>query len=262
MADLAGITDVPVAAGCARPFLRPLRVAPHIHGTSGLGGVELAESARVLDERHAVDVIIDTVMGHEPGEVTLVPVGPLTNIAMAARKEPRIVERVREVVLMGGGVHRGNCTPVAEFNVACDPESAAVVFDAGWPVTMVGLNLTYQATAGPDVLARVAGVGGPVAEFVVDVIGHYRESYRSVHGIPAPPLHDPCAVAYVADQAVMTTRRVPVSVETSGALTTGMTVVDERRPVGPECPTQVGVDLDAGRFWDLLVDALGRLSGR
>jgi purine nucleosidase len=140
VARIAGITGVPFAAGAARPILRPIEVAPAIHGESGLDGPTLPEPSFELDERHAVDLIIDTVMAHEPGTVTLVPTGGLTNIALAARKEPRIVERVKQVVLMGGGVHVGNWSPVAEFNIVIDPEAASIVFDAGWDVVMVGLD--------------------------------------------------------------------------------------------------------------------------
>ncbi|MGB9034235.1 MAG: nucleoside hydrolase, partial [Paeniglutamicibacter sp.] len=135
---IAGITGVPFAAGCDRPLVRTIENAPDIHGESGMDGPLQPESAIELDPRHAVDLIIDTIMAHEPGTVTLVPTGGLTNIAMAARKEPRIVERVKEVVLMGGGYHVGNWSAVAEFNIIIDPEAAHIVFNEKWPVVMVG----------------------------------------------------------------------------------------------------------------------------
>lgn len=260
VATVAGIRDVPIAAGCGRPFVREPMVAGDVHGESGLGGVDLPESEVELDPRHAVDVIIDVVMAHEPGEVTLVPVGPLTNIAMAARKEPRIVERVREVVLMGGGVHTGNRTPVAEFNIACDPESAQVVFSAGWPVTMIGLDVTHQALATDEVAARMGAIGGTSARLAAQVFEFYGEFYRRATLLPHAPLHDPCAVAYVIDPGVMTTRRAPISVELNGSQTSGMTVVDLRAAPDDSCPTQVGVELDTERFWDLIADALTRLA--
>ncbi len=149
VARIAGITGVPFAAGADRPLLREIEVAPEIHGESGLDGPMLPEPSFDLDERHAVDLIIDTVMAHEPGTVTIVPTAGLTNIALAVRKEPRIVERVKQVVLMGGGVHVGNWSPVAEFNIVIDPEAADIVFRAGWDVVMVGLDLTHQALATP-----------------------------------------------------------------------------------------------------------------
>src|SRR5688572_590694 len=137
VARVAGITGIPFAAGCARPLVRELETAPSIHGESGLDGPVLPEPTLELDPRHAVDLIIDTIMEREPGTVTLVPTGALTNIALAARKEPRIVERVKEVVLMGGGYSTGNWSAVAEFNIVIDPEAAHIVFNAGWPLTMV-----------------------------------------------------------------------------------------------------------------------------
>ncbi|WP_040156067.1 uridine-preferring nucleoside hydrolase UriH [Mobilicoccus massiliensis] len=259
IATLAGIT-APVAAGCARPLVQPVQVAGHVHGDSGLGGVTPPEPTLRLDPRHAVDVIVETVMAHPPGEVTLVPVGPLTNIALAVRREPRIVERVAEVVLMGGACHMGNQSAVAEFNIACDPEAADVVFSAGWPLTMVGLDLTYQARATDEVFARIGEIGGPVGEFVLGMLGFYRDAYRRNRGLDSPPLHDPCAVAYVIDRAVMSTRRVPVAIELTGTLTRGMTVADFRFPPPEDCPTQVGVTLDAERLWDLVLDALARVA--
>jgi len=260
VAEVAGI-DVPVAAGCDRPLVRRRTLAPDIHGESGMDGPVLPAPRRAVDRRHAVDLIVDTVMGAEPGEITLVPTGPLTNVAMAARKEPRIVPRVREVVMMGGGYHVGNRTPVAEFNVLADPEAAHVVLDEAWAVTMVGLDLTHQAVATPDVRERVATLGTAPARFVGDLLDFYGSTYRTAQGFLYPPVHDPCAVAYVADPRVLTTRRAPLDVELSGALTTGMTVADLRgdEPGPDECRTQVAVTLDHARFWDLVLDALVRL---
>jgi purine nucleosidase len=260
VAELAGI-DAPVAAGCDRPLVRPRIVAPEIHGDSGMDGPVLPSPRRAVDRRHAVDLIVDTVMGAEPGEITLVPTGPLTNVAMAARKEPRIVPRVREVVMMGGGYHVGNRTPVAEFNVLADPEAAHVVLDEPWPVTMVGLDLTHQAVATPDVRDLLSGLDTAAARFVGELLDFYGATYRSAQGFLYPPVHDPCAVAYVIDPEVMTTRRAPLDVELHGALTTGMTVADLRgdEPGPDECRTQVAVTLDHTRFWDLVLAALRHL---
>ena len=259
VARVGGISDVPFAAGCARPLLRPATVAGDIHGESGLDGPVLPEPAIALDPRHAVDLIIDTVLAHPPGTVTLVPTGPLTNIALAVRKEPRIVERVAEVVLMGGAYGRGNRTPVAEFNILCDPEAAQIVFREPWPLTMVGLDLTHQALATPDVVARIAAVGTAPARFVAELIGFFGATYSAVHGFAAPPVHDPCAVAFVIDPDVLTTRRAPLDVELHGGLTAGMTVADLRSPEPADCRTRVAVTLDRDRFWDLVVGALARL---
>jgi purine nucleosidase len=259
VARVGGITDVPFAAGCGRPLLRPPIVAGDIHGESGLDGPVLPEPEITLDPRHAVDLIIDTVLAHPPGTVTLVPTGPLTNVALAVRKEPRIVDRVAEVVLMGGAHGPGNRTPVAEFNIACDPEAAQIVFREPWPLTMVGLDLTHQALATPEVVARIAALGTGPGRFVAELLAFFGAAYAAVHGFAAPPVHDPCAVAFVIDPDVLTTRRAPLDVETAGTLTAGMTVADLRGPEPDDCRTRVAVTLDRTRFWDLVVDALTRL---
>lgn len=259
VARIADITGVRFAAGCPRPLVRTVETAPEIHGESGIDGPVMPEPTLALDPRHAVDLIIDTVMAHEPGEITIVPTAGLTNIALAVRKEPRIAERVREVVLMGGGYHTGNWSPVAEFNIKIDPEAAHIVFNAGWPVTMVGLDLTHQALATPEVVERIAKVGTKPAVFVNELLDFFGAMYLKNQGFEAPPVHDPCAVAYVIDPSVMTVRKAPVDVELTGTLTLGMTVADFRAPAPADCRTQVAVDLDHQRFWDLVVDALERI---
>jgi purine nucleosidase len=263
VARVGGITGLPFAAGCTRPLLRTARVAGDIHGDSGLDGPVVPDPDPALDvpldPRHAVDVIVDTVMAHPPGTITLVPTGPLTNVALAARKEPRIVERVAEVVLMGGAYARGNRTAVSEFNIGCDPEAAQIVFREPWPVTMVGLDLTHQALATPEVVARIVELDTAPARFVADLLEFFAGTYRTLQGFAAPPVHDPCAVAFVIDPEVLTTRRAPLDVELHGELTTGMTVADLRGPEPADCHTRVAVTLDHARFWDLVVDALARL---
>ncbi|GAA2242686.1 nucleoside hydrolase [Herbiconiux moechotypicola] len=259
VAKVAGLTGVPFAAGCARPLVRPIEVAPDIHGDSGLDGPVLPEPELALDERHAVDLIIETVMAHEPGTVTLVPTGGLTNIALAARKEPRIVSRVKEVVLMGGGYHEGNWSATSEFNIIIDPEAAHIVFNESWPLTMVGLDLTHQALATPDVVERIRAIGTAPSRFVVELLEFFGQSYEEAQGFTSPPVHDPCAVARVIDPSVMTVRRAPLDVELSGTLTLGMTVADFRRPAPEDCTTSVAVELDHERFWSLIVDALERI---
>jgi purine nucleosidase len=258
VARVAGLTGVPVAAGADRPIVRARDHAASIHGESGLDGPALPEPAQALDPRHAVDLIVETVLAREPGTVTLVPTGPLTNIALAVLREPRIVDRVRQVVLMGGAYRTGNWSPVAEFNIREDPEAARVVLRAGWDVVVVGLDLTHQALATPEVVRRIAGVGTAPARFVEELLAFFTASYRDAMGFDAPPVHDPCAVAYVIDPAVMTVRRAPVDVELAGELTTGMTVVDLRAPAADDCPTAIALELDRERFWDLVVDALER----
>jgi purine nucleosidase len=259
VARIAGITGVPFAQGAHRPLVREAETAESIHGESGLDGPVLPSPTLQLDPRHAVDFIIDTVMAAEPGTITLVPTGALTNIALAVRQEPRIAGLVKEVVLMGGGVHVGNWSAVSEFNIVIDPEAAHIVFNEAWPLTMVGLDLTHQALATPEVAAAIAAVGTGPARFVGELLDFFGRSYRDQQGFPHPPVHDPCAVAYVIDPTIMTTTKVPLDVELTGTLTLGMTVADFRSPAPAGCTTQVATDLDAPRFWALVVDALKRI---
>ena len=259
VATVVGMHDVPIAAGCRLPLVRPVEIAPDVHGDSGLDGVELPEPAVELDPRHGVDLIIETIMSNEPGTVTLVPTGPLTNIAMAARKEPRIVERVQEVVLMGGGYHVGNWSPVAEFNIKVDPEAAHIVFNEKWPIVMVGLDLTHQALATDEVAERIAAVPGSVSQFTLGLFTFFRKAYQDAQGFDFPPVHDPCTLAYLIDPTIVETVKVPLDVELNGSLTTGMTVADFRAPAPGDCHTKVATRLDAPRFWGLVVDAIDRI---
>ncbi|MBH0009879.1 nucleoside hydrolase [Salinibacterium sp. SWN1162] len=259
IARVAGITDVPFARGAHRPLVRQIEVAESIHGESGLDGPVLPDPTIELDARHAVDFIIDTVMSHEPGTVTLVPTGALTNIALAVRKEPRIAERVKQVVLMGGGVNVGNWSATSEFNIVIDPEAAHIVFNECWPLTMVGLDLTHEALATDEVAASIAAVGTGPARFVGELLEFFGETYRDAQGFDHPPVHDPCAVAFVIDPTVMEVVKVPLDVELAGTLTLGMTVADFRAPAPADCTTQVARKLDHGKFWGMVVDALERI---
>ncbi len=261
--EMAHATNIPVHAGCDRPMIRPLEVAAAVHGETGLDGVTLPKPTRPLDEGHAVNWIVNTIMNSEPGTITLVPTGPLTNIAMAVRMEPRIVSRVKEVVLMGGGYHVGNWSAVAEFNIKTDPEAAHVVFNEDWPITMVGLDLTHQALCTPQVQAKIDAIGTPLSAFASGLMDFFRKAYQNNQDFIDPPVHDPCTVAYLIDHSVVQTRRCPLDVEIKGDLTLGMTVADLRgpEPAASECHTQVATKLDFNKFWDLIIDALKRIDG-
>lgn len=258
---VAGRTDVPVYRGAHRPLVREVETAEAVHGDSGMEihGFELPEPDVEVSDTHAVRAIIDTIMAEAPGTVTLVPTGPLTNIALAARLEPRIVERVREVVLMGGAYGTGNWTASAEFNVVADPEAAHIVFNESWPVVMVGLDLTHQALATPEVEQRFAALGTDVGDLVVGLFDAFRTNYKDNQGFDNPPVHDPCCVAYLIDPSVVKTVPVPVDVELSGALTTGRTVADFRAPAPEGCTTSVATELDVDKFWDMVLAAAKRL---
>lgn len=258
VAEIANIRNIPFAKGCPRPLVREVETAPDIHGDSGMDGPKLPEPTQQFSEKHAAQLIIDLVMSHSEKTITLVPTGGLTNIALAARLEPRIIERVKEVVLMGGGYHTGNWSAVAEFNIKIDPEAAHIVFNAGWKVTMVGLDLTHQALATPDVVERFAALNSKPGQFVVELLEFFGKMYKQAQNFDAPPVHDACAVAYVIDPTLIDVEQVPVNIELTGTHTLGMTVTDFRYPP-KQCNTWVAKKLDKERFWNLVIDSVKNL---
>src|SRR5215208_6771987 len=257
VAALAGL-DVPIAAGAAGPRAGELVTAPDIHGETGLDGPDLTEEAP-LDERTALELMVATLEASEE-PITLMPTGPLTNVAALLEARPDLHGRIREIVIMGGSTAPGNTTPAAEFNIWVDPESAAVVFESGLPLTMIGLNLTHQAGATREVLERVQALPGAPARAVADWMVFFGSRYERVFGRFAPPVHDPCTVALLIDPEVMTLTDTFVAVETEGRWTRGMTVVDLHGRFGREPNARVAHELDAPRFWDLVIAALERLA--
>jgi inosine/uridine nucleosidase len=248
---LAGLGDVPVAAGAAGPLRGdPLVTALDIHGTSGLDGAPLPAPVVELDPRGAVELMAAR------GPATVVATGPLTNVAVLLERAP---EAVREVVWMGGSTARGNTRPYAEFNAFVDPEAAAAVFESGVPLTMVGLNLTHQAQATPQVIERLRAVGNAAAETAIGWLSFFARAYRSVYGVAGPPVHDPCALACVIDADLVRCVDAFVAVETEGRHTRGATVVDLHGRLGREPNARVALELDVVGFWDLVIEAIARL---
>lgn len=260
IASVANMKNVLFAKGSAKPLVRTQsEFAAHIHGESGLDGPKLPNPTHTLETQSAVNLIIETIMNSPPQSITLVPTGALTNIALAAKLEPRIVERVKEVVLMGGGAHIGNCTPVAEFNIKTDPEAAYVVFNEKWNITMIGLDLTHQALATNEVMQKISALNTKPAQFVcksMEFYGKMCQKERRSFELECPPVHDPCAVAYVIDKSLFQTKRVPINIELNGTYTSGMTVCDFRYDSYENCHTQVALKLNHSKFWDLIIDAL------
>jgi inosine-uridine nucleoside N-ribohydrolase len=250
--SLAHIRDVPIAMGMDRPLVRLAKHAPDIHGESGMDGPHIPEPTIELARQHAVDLLIDLLMGSD-GDITLVPTGPLTNIAAAIRQQPAIIPKIQAISLMGGAMGLGNVTPAAEFNIHTDPEAAAIVFGCGRPITMVPLEVTHQALATSDKIARLRAAQLPVATFAADLLVFFAGTYRKVFGFPAAPVHDPCAVAAVVDPGILHAHTMHVAIETTGEWTTGRTVCDVYAKLGKEPNARVGYALEVERFWDMVI---------
>lgn len=253
---VAGRTDVPVSAGLAEPILRDLRTAGFVHGESGLDGPDLPEPTTPLDDRHAVDAIADVVLGAD-GPVTLVPTGPLTNVGVAIRRYPALVDELERIVLMGGAYGEGNVTPAAEFNVLVDPEAAAIVFDAGVDVTMVGLDVTHAGRLAADRFDEFRAMGSDVGTLVADLLEFYAGFHREKYGWDGVPVHDACAVAEVVQPGIVEAEPMHVAVETSGDHTVGETVCDRWGATDADPNATVGLDIDAEAFHELLFEAIG-----
>ena len=252
---LLGRTDVPVAAGAAAPLLRPLEIADDVHGESGLDGADLPEPQSELRPEGALAFMRATLEA-APGPVTLIPTGPLTNIAQLLLAAPTLAPRIAHICLMGGAMREGNWTPAAEFNIWVDPEAARIVFRSGLPITMVGLDVTHTALFLDTDIDRLVALGTPVARVFEDLLRFYARFHHARYGWDGSPIHDAVAVAHVAVPGLVTTQPYRVDVETTGEITRGRTVVDSRGVPGPAPNADVALTIDRPRFVDLLVDAI------
>ena len=258
--ELAGKVDVPVFAGCDRPLGRDLVTAEHVHGKTGLDGPNLPDPTMPLQDGHAVDYIIDTLRSAEPGTITLCPLGPLTNIAMALEKAPDIAERIHRIVLMGGAYFEvGNITPAAEFNIYVDPQAADIVFKRGVDIVVMPLDVTHKALVTKARNDAFRALETPVGIAVAQMTDFFERFDKEKYGSAGAPLHDPCVTAYLIRPDLFTGRRVNVEIETQSELTLGMTVADWWG-VTDRAPNALFIgDLDAAGFFALLTERLGRL---
>ncbi|MDT9000109.1 nucleoside hydrolase [Paucibacter sp. APW11] len=261
--ELAGRPDVKVFAGADAPLKRPLVTAEHVHGKTGLDGITLPAPTMPLQPGHAVDFIIETVMSRPAGTVTLCPLGPLTNIALALQREPQLAARLQQIVLMGGGCFEGgNITPAAEFNCYVDPEAAKLVFASGVPITMVPLDCTHQALTTPARIAAIRALGTPLAETVACWLEFAERFDEAKYGQQGGPLHDPCVIAWLLAPELFSGRDCNVEIETDSALTLGMSVIDWWGVSGRPRNAHVLGGVDADGFFALITAALARLGGR
>lgn len=254
--DLAGRHDIPVAAGADRPLVRTPTHAEEVHGANGLGGADLPAAQRQPIGTHAVDFIAERIEA-SPVPVTLLTIGPLTNIALLLALHPAAASRIGHLVMMGGSTGAGNVTPTAEFNIWFDPEAAHRVFASDLPKTMVGLDVTRHAIVNPDDLTRLRA-GGRVGRLVTGLVDYYSRYYQEHHGTRDTCQHDALAMAHLIKPGLLTTRRLDVTVEYGSGEARGTTVIGESATTH----TDVALEVDAVAFTELLVDRLSALDAR
>lgn len=255
--EFAGRPGVPVVPGSPVPLLRPPRDGSAVHGESGLGAARLPAPRAAAAPGHAADFLVGEICA-APGGITLVATGPLTNVAMALRRHPPLAGLVADMVIMGGSAGRGNVSAAAEFNIACDPEAAAIVFGAGWRVTMVGLDVTLQARATRDIQERMRGLGRLGADLLLPGLLGYTGERLAPGPAAGPPVHDVLALALVAEPGLLGCEPARVEVETAGRWTSGMTVTDFAAPDGAR-NALVAVTVDVPAFWDVVLAAYARI---
>ena len=258
--DICGRSDIPVYAGAEKPLKRDLVTAEEVHGKTGIDGVHIYEPPVPLADGHAVDFIIKAIRDNEKSAITLCPLGPLTNIAMALQKAPDIAERVGEIVLMGGGFFEGgNITPTAEFNIYVDPEAAEIVFASGIKITMMPLDVTHKVLTRKDRIDRLRADGGKPAGIMADMLEYFERFDEQKYGTDGGPLHDPTVIAYLLKPELFSGRECNVEIETKSELTLGMTVIDWWRVTDRKKNALVIKDVDDDGFFDLFIERLSRL---
>ena len=260
--ELAQVLDIPVSAGCDRPLVRSrVTTAEYVHGATGLGQLSFPAPTLPLRPQHGVDFLVDTLF-NAPSPVHLATLGPLTNLAVALVKSPNIASHIQSLTVMGGAITHGNITPSAEFNFYCDPHAAQVVFEAGLPLTMIGLDVTHQAIATPDRLARIRAIGDPIGTTVAQLLEHYSLHDIQQYGFAGAPLHDPCVLAHLLKPELFQSRRCFVEIETQSDASLGRSIVDFYGVSGREPNATVVTAVDSDGFYDLLCDRLAQVQAR
>ncbi len=258
--ELAGRRDIPVFAGCAQPLQRDLVTAEHVHGKTGLDGIELPEPTMPLEAQHAVDFIIETLQAQATGSVILCPLGPLTNIATALQRAPDIASRIQRIVLMGGAYFEvGNITPAAEFNIYVDPEAADIIFKSGIPLVVASLDVTHKALTSQDWIKGLRALKTPVGDAVAGWTDFFERFDTAKYGSNGAPLHDPCVIAWLLAPQIFTGREINVEIETHSPLTLGMTVADWWGVTARPANALFLGSIDRQAFFDLLTERLARL---
>lgn len=251
--------DIPVYAGCDRPMVRDKVIAADIHGSTGLDGPVFPPLTKKLEPEHAVQFLIRTLLESE-GDITVVTTGPMTNLAMAMRLEPKITEKIHRIVLMGGSFTNGNVTPAAEFNIIADAEAASVCFRSGRPITMVGLDVTRKALCYPEIVERMGRIGNRASNLFVALMGHFCKTQKQIFGWEGGPLHDPVTIAYLIDPEVLVTKPMNVQIDIRSTQSYGRTNCDYYGYQKLPPTADVAVDIDVARFWDIVETGLRRFS--
>lgn len=258
--QIAGAAHIPVAAGAEVPLIQPLLTAPETHGDTGLGYAQLPALETAPVDQHAVDFLIERIMA-APGEITLVPVAPLTNLALAIRREPRIVQAVKEVIIMGGAIrHEGNTTPLAEFNVYVDPHAAYIVYHSGMPITLVPLDVTYQCVLTQTDVDRLLMIDSPITRFVAESTRFYMEFHDEYQGIQGCVINDPLALALTFAPDLVETQPLHVTVDLYSEISLGKTMADFYNMWQKPANMQVALQVQARRFIDLFVERIEKLA--
>ena len=247
--------NVPVYSGMSRPMIREQLIADDIHGETGLDGPKFEELKIKAENKHAVNFIIDTLMNSDE-KITLVPTGPLTNSGMAIRFEPKIIEKINRIVLMGGSYQLGNMTPAAEFNILADPDAAHIVFSSGVKLVMMGLDLTRQASATKEVVEKIKSLNNKASKLFVDLMEFFAASQKNVFGWTAPPVHDPTTIAYIIDPECIEVKPMFCEIERWSERSYGRTLCDYFGILKKKPNVDVAVKLDFDRFWNLVYENL------
>jgi pyrimidine-specific ribonucleoside hydrolase len=253
---LLGRSDIPVAGGALKPLARELIIADNVHGESGLDCPTLPKPGFEPQTEHAVELMA-RVLEESDKPVTLVPTGPLTNIALLLATHRELTDKIERIVLMGGGAETGNWTPAAEFNIYVDPQAADMVFSSGIPITMCGLDVTHRAQIMDDDIERIRAIDNPVSDVVADLLDFFMIYHRDPKwGLEGAPLHDPCTIAWLLAPELFTSQECWVGIETKGEYTQGMTVVDRYQLSGKPANATVLFDVYRQGFVDLLAKSL------
>jgi len=260
MCEMCHRPDVKVYAGAEKPMAQELVTAEHVHGKSGLDGIEIYEPSHSLEEKHAIDFIIESCLAAEHNSLILVPTGPLTNIGLAIDREPDILPKIKEIVLMGGArKEAGNITPSAEFNIYVDPEAAKLVLQCGRPIVMMSLDVTHQVLTTQKRVDTIRNIDSSIGEEIAALIEFYERYDEEKYHLDGAPLHDPCTVAYLLKPELFKFKNVNVEIETGGTFTRGATVVDYWAVTDRIPNVQWAYEVDDEGFFDLLNQYLSKI---